>query len=411
MKLLININQAIIAILDNKFRAGVTIIIIALGITALIGVLTSIDGIKNKLKESFAGLGAETFEIVNWGKTIQVERKGRRRNQYFPDITYREVEEFKKRFQADGWISTLGVGTSVAKVTYQQQSTNQNIRVYGTDPNYLQTAQYTIKEGRNLNGDDIDNARNVAIIGSEVKEILFPFGTGLDELISANNRIYKVIGVLDKIGSGSGDRDDKVILLPITTMRRHYPNHGSLRINIKVRDAEKMDAMVDNATGAFRLVRKLSVREENDFSIRKSEAIIENMMSNLVVLTFSAQVIAIITLLGASIALLNVMLVSVTERTSEIGLRKALGATNNNIRIQFIVEAIMICQLGGFLGIALGLTAGNLFSTLLLESGFFIPWIWILIGVLSCLTVGVVAGYYPASKAAKVDPIESLRYE
>ncbi len=406
----INVSQALLAIRDNKFRAGVTIIIIALGITALIGVLTSIDGIKNKLTESFASLGAETFEIVNWGTSVQVERRGRRRKQSFPNITYREADEFKQRFKVDGWVSLTGIGTGVAQVSYLQEKTNQNIQVMGTDQNYLETSQYVLDEGRNLNPDDVQLARNVVLIGSEVQKILFPYGSPIDKLITANNHIYKVIGVLKEVGSSSGEGDKKLII-PITTLRRHYPNHGSLRISVKVKDLETMDNAISEATGIFRLIRDLNLREEDDFSIRKSEGVIENLMENLSVLTVSAKIIAIITLLGASIALLNVMLVSVTERTREIGLRKAMGATKRNILSQFIVEAIVICQLGGVFGIVLGLSAGNLFSTLLLESGFFVPWLWIIIGIISCLLVGVSAGIYPAYKAAKVDPITSLRYE
>ena len=221
--------------------------------------------------------------------------------------------------------------------------------------------------------------------------------------------MYKVIGVYDKVGTSSMSGGDKIVVVPISTLRNHYKYIRSLMLNAYVEDASRMDYYMDEARGQFRLTRKLRPSQPDNFSVTKSDAFVENFMENMQVLTISAQVIALITLLGASVALLNVMLVSVTERTNEIGLRKAMGATRNSIMLQFLIEAIVICQLGGLLGIALGLGIGNIISTQAFNSSLVVPWTWLFIGLFACFLVGIGAGLYPARKAAKVDPIESLR--
>ncbi len=411
MKPIHNFFQALEAMKANLFRASVTIFIIALGITALVGVLTSIDGIKEGMRSSFSRLGANTLRIQNWSSNIESGNERGRRRKYFPNITYREYLEFKEEFQEYAIVSVEGRGGGGLKVKYQNEETNQDVNLVGIDENYPQTARYEILEGRFIIDDDVRWGRNVIVLGYDIAEKLFPFESAIGKVVTVSQNMYKVIGVYEKIGTSSLGSQDKIVNIPITTLRSHNPSLGSLNINIFVKDPTQINYLTEEATGAFRLVRDLDVREDNDFSVTKSDAFVEQIMENLKVLTLSAQIVAFITLLGASVALLNVMLVSVTERTNEIGLRKAMGATEGNIRRQFLIEAILICQLGGILGIVLGLVIGNLVSTFLLKGSFVVPWLWLFIGLMACFIVGITSGYYPAWKASRVDPIESLRHE
>jgi len=406
-----NIGQSLAGMRSNLFRASVTIFIIALGITALVGVLTSIDGIKEGFRSSFSRLGANTLRIENWSSEVQSDNRRGRKRQYYPPITYREYEAFKEDFSHSAIVSVEGRGGNGLTVKYREEETNQDVSLMGVDENYPLTSRYEILEGRFIIEDDIRWARNVAVIGYEIAEKLFPYQSAIGKVVTVGKDMYKVVGVYDKIGSSSLGNQDKIVTIPITTLRSHDPSLGSLTINLYTADPTRVGYLTEEATGAFRLVRNLDVREENDFSITKSDAFVERIMENLKVLTLSAQIIAFITLLGASVALLNVMLVSVTERTNEIGLRKALGATERNIRQQFLMEAVMICQLGGIMGIIFGLVVGNIVSTFLLQGGFVVPWVWLFIGLFACFVVGIASGFYPAWKASRVDPIESLRHE
>ncbi|MEL6191089.1 MAG: ABC transporter permease [Bacteroidota bacterium] len=409
MRLVQNINQSIDAVRANSFRAGVTIFIIALGITCLIGVLTSIEGVKYGMLQSFSRMGTNTFNIQNWGRTTQTKGRGRNYVSY-PPITYRQSQIFKERFRKEATVSVRAYGTGVASVSYKSNKTNNTIQIVGSDENYPKTARYVIEEGRNLTPDDIRLGKNVAVIGAELKKRIFPNESPIGKTINANNHVYKVVGLFEEIGATSGSGGDKVVVIPLTTLRRHYPYHGSLTLDVFSDDPSRLDFLMDEAVGEFRVIRQQRLDEPENFSVRKSDAFVGELMENLSVLTISAKVIALITLLGASVALLNVMLVSVTERTNEIGLRKAMGATKKNILSQFLIEAIVICQFGGALGILLGLFVGNILSTLAFNAGFVVPWSWVIVGVIACFAVGIGAGYYPARRAARVDPIESLRH-
>ena len=412
MKYLLNINQSLDAIRANLFRAGITIFIIALGITALIIVMTSIEGIKYGMSNSFSALGSNTFRIQNRSFEIRFGHRGRRSNRKRnPNISYREALDFQEKFGNLAVVSASVYGSGSAKAKYKSETTNNNIGLIGTDQNYLTTSRYVLEEGRGLTEEDVTLGRNVVVIGHEIREKLFRFGSPLGEPININSHIYKVIGVFEKMGTMGMSGGDRTAIIPITTLRNHYPNHGSLTLNVYVENTKEMPVMMEEAKGVFRTSRKLKVKEENDFALSSSDEFINQLFDRLSFITGTAQIIALITLLGAAVALLNVMLVSVTERTSEIGLRKAMGATRSNILRQFLIEAIVICQLGGLLGILIGIMGGNLVTSFLFEGSFVVPWGWVITGITACLIVGVAAGYYPAWKAARVDPIESLRHE
>ncbi|MDX2285884.1 MAG: ABC transporter permease [Bacteroidia bacterium] len=410
MRIFLSITQSVDAILANKFRAGVTIFIIALGITALVVVMTSIEGIKNGMASSFSSLGANTFRVQNQASQVRIGGARGGRAQKYPPITYREAAAFKDAFDSLAPVSLSLGGTGMGKIKYRGQETNPNVQISGTDENHPITNRYTIADGRALSGEDVELGRNVCVVGHEIQENLSPYEPITGKVINANGQMYKVVGVYEKIGSTGFNNADRAVFLPISTLRNHYPQSGSVSINVYAPDPLFMEGLMEEARGAFRLVRGLNPKDEDDFAVTRSDAFVEQILQQVSILTLAATIIAMITLLGASVALLNVMLVSVTERTNEIGLRKALGATRSNIQSQFLMEAIVICQIGGLFGILLGVLIGNLISSLIFAGAFVVPWGWIIAGIIACLIVGVASGYYPAWKAARVDPIESLRH-
>ncbi|MEL6631660.1 MAG: ABC transporter permease [Bacteroidota bacterium] len=410
MKFLLNLNQSLDAIRSNLFRAGITIFIIALGITALVFVRTSIDGMKYGLGASFSSLGANTFRVKNRATSVRFGRRGKQARQRFPDITYRDAMEFKTAFEGIAPVSVTGSGGGANQAKYLDRETNPNISIEGTDENYLQTSRYNVVEGRFISADDVELAKNVVVLGYEVKELLFPFESPVGKFITIKGAKYKVIGVLESMGTTGMSSLDRRVVTPISTLRNKASNLGSLTLNVYVENPEQMEGYMSEATGAFRVIRGLTPRESNNFAVDRSDVWIGQLLENFQVITLAAQIIALITLLGASVALLNVMLVSVTERTTEIGLRKSLGASSSNILSQFLWEAIVICQIGGLLGILLGILGGNIVGNLLFEGTFVIPWSWIIVGLISCFVVGILSGFYPAWKAARVDPIVALRH-
>ncbi|MDR4988735.1 MAG: FtsX-like permease family protein, partial [Bacteroidales bacterium] len=246
----------------------------------------------------------------------------------------------------------------------------------------------------------------------DVANTLFPGDTDpLGEIVSIANRRYQVIGVLKRQGAGLGFSEDLNCIIPYMTVRQDFsrPNMN-YTIDVSTFDIETLDEAIAEATGLFRIIRGSRLGEPNSFDIAKSDNIAQALIENIRFITLAATIIGLITLVGAAIGLMNIMLVSVTERTQEIGIRKALGATRKVIKQQFLSEAIVICQIGGLVGIVLGILAGNGISVLI-GNKFIVPWVWVISGVVLCFIVGVIAGYYPAAKASRLDPIESLRYE
>ncbi len=406
-----NIRQALQAIHSNLLRTGITILIIAFGIMAIVGVLTSIDSIKYWLASSFTTLGANTFKVQNKQGNFRIGGARAKRIQY-PEITFYEALTMKEKLQNLGIPANINaVANQAGKVKYLNYVTNNNISIKGTDENFLIVEGYKIAEGRSITQEDVEFGRNVVVIGADIVERIFSGINPLDKLITLDKRPYRVIGVLEKRGTSFGGSGDKVAIVPITSMRKSFiDTKRSYTINAYVENPEEIDYFIQVATGIFRTIRKLKPTDENNFVIVKSDSFVESLMENLALLTLSATAIALITLFGASIGLMNIMLVSVTERTKEIGLRKALGATQNHILFQFLVEAIVICQLGGLLGTLLGIGIGNLIGSFL-GNEFIIPWNWVLLAFVICFIVGVISGIYPARKAAQLDPIEALRYE
>ncbi|MCR9066530.1 MAG: ABC transporter permease [Cytophagales bacterium] len=407
-----NIAEGLRAIQGNLLRAIITALIIALGILALVGILTAVDGIQNNVNQSLSGLGANTFDIV------VEQRNGRRRGMMEkpkPPIVYREAKQFKELFtaQEDAIVSLYTGVTGSAEVKYGSAKTNPNIRIIGVDEEYLDIKAYKLQNGRNVSETDMELSSNTAVIGFELATKLFPKESPLNKEISAMGNKFKVVGVLEKKGSLSGGGDDRIILIPLSTGRQ-FDTQGnfSYEITTSVESVSSIEEAIGEATAVMRRVRRDQVGAEDSFEIERADSLIQETEQITSGMQMGGLVIAVITLLGASIALMNIMMVSVTERTREIGVRKALGASPSKIRFQFLIEAIVICLLGGLAGVFLGIIGGNAVSSLLFnQSNFIIPWTWIIVGLIVCVSVGLLSGFYPAYKASKLDPIESLRYE
>jgi putative ABC transport system permease protein len=410
MNLAENIREGTKSIKSNLLRTILTASIIAIGITSLVGILTAIDGIKASINTSFSSLGANTFDIRRKrpDRTVQ---EGKEQKSY-PLLQKDEVDEFTKRF-THGTVTAFMYVTSTAEVKRLSEKTNPNYTIQGIDENYMIIRDYNIINGRNFTTFDIQNGVNYVIIGDELRNNLFKKEDPINKKISFYGGQFIVIGVLEKKGGFGGDTGaDRTIFLPLKNAvriaRRGYLDY---RITVSVKDPTRMDYVQGEATSLMRKIRRDPIGEEDSFEVRKNMTMEENLEEMASYLRIGGFSIGFITLVGASIGLMNIMLVSVTERTREIGVRKAIGATPKKIRLQFLIEAILICIMGGIGGVLLGLTVGNVIANIIEAGNFVAPWEWVIMGFIVCLIVGLISGYYPAYKASKLDPIDALRYE
>jgi len=424
MKLRDILSLAFRSVRSNMLRTVLTVWIIALGIMALVVVNTAIKAIEQKFSESFSTMGANGFTIRykdrnirfgGGGNEIKKEKKGskkERTSNLNKRITKDEAEMFIKnyKFPSSKGLSVFATRNAIA--SYQTKKTSPNVLVFGGDENYVVLNGFKVKVGRNLNQADVQSGRNVCIVGYDIAKKLFPTNPdkSVNQIIRVQNIPYRIIGVLESRGSSFGMSYDNRIMTSYTNVHRQFSSGISYVIAVMTDDIKKVYAAMGEAEGVFRAVRKLATTEESNFVLDRNDSIVEKAMNSLGMISLTAVVIGFITLLGAAIGLMNIMLVAVTERTKEVGLIKALGGKRRTVMSQFLLEAIIISVLGALLGIILGIALGNFFS-FVISTGFVVPWNWVILAIVICSITGLLAGLYPALKAGKLNPIEALRYE
>jgi putative ABC transport system permease protein len=407
---------------SNKLRTGITVAIIAFGIMALIGIITAIEAMNGSLKESFSTMGAngftmsyrERFRFNNNNNQQTAEKRNKRvkKSNLDKPIRREEAEYFKNTYAYPSRVSISLSKRSGVEVQYKEKKTNPNVGVRGGDENYLLVNGFTLIAGRNFNNLDVNTGRSVCLLGSDVASKLFGAAPekAVDKIIKVGSLPYRVIGVLKEKGSSALLRMDNIIITTYNNVRRLTDPNISYLIGVTANDISQMEGAISEATATFRAIRKLHPTEDDNFAIEKSDKLAETFIGLLGSIQGAAGAIGLITLIGAAIGLMNIMLVAVNERTREVGLIKALGGKKANIRQQFLFESTIISVMGALCGIILGVLVGNLFAALL-GTGFVVPWVWVIIGIAICTIVGLLAGLWPAVKAAKLDPIVALRYE
>jgi len=413
MNLIENILEGLRSIQGNLLRTVLTGLIIAIGIMSLVGILTAVDSMKYSLTQTFSNLGANAFDIRRAGMNNRGNNNGRS-EKVFPVISYDQAVMYREQMSDDARVSLSAFISGATIVKSETEKTNPNINIVAGDENYMLNNNMNVAKGRDFSAFEQEQGSNVAIIGDEIASTLFKNKDAIGDYVTFLGRRFKIIGQLEKEGSSMGGSGDRRIVIPLETGRQ-IPRNGDEVLNYDIKTAiyraDELNYVMGEATGIMRQIRQDNLGQEDSFEIRRSDSLVQSLDEISGYLKAGGFVIGFITLLGASVGLMNIMMVSVNERTREIGVRKALGATAFQIRQQFLIEAVVICIMGGFVGVVLGIMMGNGIASLIGEGGFIVPWLWVMVGMAICVIVGVISGYYPAFKASKLDPIESLRYE
>jgi len=396
----------------NKLRSWLTILGVTIGIFSVIGVMTTVTAIRSSIESGLNVLGSNTFQFVpptsdlsGGGKTVKKIR-GRR------PITYSEARRFIQLMEDVTEVITPRLSTSNVQATYSKQKPLFGLQIVGTNPYFVTTNQFIIAYGRNLTSEDVEAGKRVAVIGHSIEEEIFRNETPIGKTIKFDGQPYQIVGVFAPKGNFVGINQDNTIAIPITAFLEKYGGRGRyVGIAVQAPSQETLDEVIDRATQVMRRVRALSPGEENDFDIFQNDRLISAFDKVGNVVATGAFIISAIALLAAGVGIMNIMLVSVTERTKEIGIRKSVGAKKQSIMIQFLFEAILLCLVGGALGIVLGILGGDGAATFWFKVPIIFPWAWATFSVVICTVIGLTFGLYPAYRAASLNPIEALNFE
>ena len=393
----------------NKLRSTLTTSGISIGIFSIISVMTAISALQTSIENGLSFLGSNTFQFSKYPNGINVWGDQKYRNR--GNINYQTYLKFARLMSDDVEAICPKVWDGSTQAVFENRKTNPNIDLCGTTQDFLAANNRSISEGRNLSGEDVEFSRSVCAIGQQLVQRLFPQGHAIGQTIKLNAKNYEVIGILAEKGSNFGGSDDNLVLIPITKFFENYGSRErSLNIAIEAKNQMVYEQTLGISIGAFRIARGLRPEEPNDFEIYSNDSLASAFRSIAATVRIGAFIVSAIALVSAGVGIMNIMLVSVTERTKEIGIRKSLGARQRDIRMQFLLEALFLSLLGATAGILLGVLAGDGLA-LWLQAAVVFPFDWAILGVLVCSLIGVGFGLYPAHKAASLDPIEALRYE
>ena len=397
----------------NKLRSVLTMLGITIGVFSVIGVMTAVTALRSSIETGLSFLGSNMFQFAKYPTGITDNGQNRRKYEVRRNITLEQAQRYQHLMEDVSNVVCLKVfdQTGLAQAVYQNRKTTPGLTLGGSNENFLAANQYAIDIGRNITPEDVALARPVVLIGQDVLKKLFPSESPLDKLIKVAGRTYTVIGTFADKGSAFGQSQDEIVIVPITRFLADY-GANKFTVNIATQSASQLayNDTIDKGITAMRIVRGLKPEDENDFELYSNDSLVAAFAKVADAVRAGAFVISAIALLAAGVGIMNIMLVSVTERTKEIGIRKSIGARKFSILAQFLIEAVAISLAGGLLGILLGVLGGNALA-LMLKASVVFPWDWAALGLIVCSVIGIGFGFYPAMKAAALDPIEALRYE
>ncbi|HWF19481.1 MAG TPA: ABC transporter permease [Verrucomicrobiae bacterium] len=391
----------------HKLRSALTLLGVMVGVFSIIVVMTTMRAMQHYVEANMQQLGSETFVVQKWpGFSVRNNAKYWRRK----DITFRQAMDVQKRVSLPRYMG-IEAAFDFDEIISDNGRAAPNANLVGENVGSFAVQNWILDDGRILQESDLDGLRDVCILGSKMAKDLFPFGSPIDQVIKIDSIKYNVVGVLEPRGTMEGGNQDNFVAVPLTTgLSRYGSQWYSLSILVQSPDHAHYDETVDQVRAALRVVRKVPPGDEDDFEINSNDSVMEQVNTFTFAVRMGVAAISSIALIAAGIGIMNIMLVSVTERTREIGIRRAIGAKKRNIMTQFIMEAVVLCEIGGVIGVVFGVVGGDIGAHFMNLSPV-IPVDWVILGLLICSAVGIVFGTYPAYKAANLDPIDSLRYE
>jgi putative ABC transport system permease protein len=402
--------MAISAVAAHKLRSALTLLGVLVGVFSIIVVMTAMRVMGSFVESQLSQLGDQTFMVRRYPMILFTRPEGLEKIRRRRNITLQDALRLQQSVTLAG---AVGVDTSfwAGQIQTQYKRTAPNVGLYGETPGSFPARNWTVQDGRGLTDADVEGARDVCVLGNSLARTIFPTGLAVGERVKIDGLNYTVVGVLAAKGGSLGGDQDNFAVIPITTGLNRFGHRGrSLTILVQARDRASYDACLEEVRGLLRVIRKVPPGDPDSFDIASNDSLISQFNAFTLTVRLGVAVVSSIALLAAGIGIMNIMLVSVTERTREIGIRRAVGAKKRNIMTQFIIEAIVLCEIGGAIGVLCGILGGNA-TAYFFKLQPVIPFDWIVLGLLICSVVGVVFGTYPAYKAANLDPIESLRYE